>query len=112
MEEFNYFKIGSDDKSKPIYRITLGELIPEEDRKTHPTKQLYDNLSGEIGFIDYTINQSTLEILLIGIEPEFKGDGYKKDLIKEAASCAKANKLRNVIHYNETLYTKKEIKKL
>jgi len=112
MSEINYFKIESCDKTKPIYRITLGDLIPEEKRQTHPTKNLYENLTGSKGFIDYAVVDHTLEIILVGIEPEYKSNGCKQALFKEAGSYAKTNKLKEVIYYNEKIYTKKELKKL
>jgi len=121
MSEINYFRIESRDITKPIYRITLGDLIPEEERITFPTARKdrsgnifpqNQNLSGSKAFLDYAINKDSLEILLVGIEPQFQSNGAKDLLIEEVGRCAKLNKLKEVIHYSTTIYSEKQIKKL
>ncbi len=67
----------------PVYRLCIGELIPETERSIFTPKLLsaeHKNpvFSGSIGFADFTFNskQDSLEVLVIGIEPHAQQFGF------------------------------------
>lgn len=102
--EFYLKDLNSD--GKPIYRVALGNLINAKERKTFPPifrDQEVNDKSGSIGFMDVTIDKhplpletdsdmyeltKALTILTIGIEPDYRGNGYAKMLQERAEELA------------------------
>ncbi len=97
------FEVEYNVQDSPVYRVTLGELMPSNRRKT--IREIVDPISptGSIGFMD-VIRQdiylpkigemderikTVLTILVIGIEPEFQGrQEYVRCLANRAESLA------------------------
>ena len=105
---------------RPVYRLTLGNLMPAVQRKTFPLDLLVfpdcgADLSGEIGFMDITFGrekfgrrpqgpQTTppsfeppLTILVIGIEPEHQGRGYGKLFLELAEQIARTKQICRIL---------------
>lgn len=100
----NEFYLTREIDGQRVYRVTLGNLIPESDRKIFPEHG--DNLTGSMGYIDMifnyvsipkkikrTLNISENEIvtnlLYVGVEPNYQGNGLSKKLLELGEELAK-----------------------
>ncbi len=70
---------------RPVYRLCIGELMPEDQRITLPgipipadQKPEQQFFTGTIGYVDFTFSASleTLAVLVIGIEPHAQRFGF------------------------------------
>ena len=106
------FEAGYSVHGLPVYGIALGELIPTNTRKTITDWSNPDSQTGSVGFMDvvrqnraipaengigYEI-KDVLAILVVGIEPEFRGRfGYIRYFAERAETLARELGLDTVI---------------
>lgn len=100
----NEFYLNRKIDNQEVYRITLGDLILESDRKIFPEQDT--NLTGSIGFMDIIFdyksipkkikqsldianNDSITNLVYIGVEPKYQGKGFSKKLLKIGEKLAK-----------------------
>jgi len=82
-------KMSMFDPNKPINdieRLIVGEKMPQSDRITWPSKSsVPDWISGSIGFLDFIEvekEEKFIDLYMIGIEPNYRRQGYATKLIK------------------------------
>ena len=105
------FEAGYSLHENPVYRVALGKLIPANQRKTERVS--FDNSqTGSVGFMDVArLNRAiparteedyetkeVLAILVMGIEPEFRGRiGYLRYFFERAETLAREWGLDTVV---------------
>ncbi|MBI4158904.1 hypothetical protein HY500_01445 [Candidatus Woesearchaeota archaeon] len=106
------FEAGYSVHELPVYRIALGELIPTNTRKTITDWSNPNSQTGSVGFMDVVCQsraipfesgigyetKDVLAILVVGIEPEFRGRSrYLGYFFERAESLAREWGLDTII---------------
>ncbi|MBW3020343.1 hypothetical protein KY334_03525 [Candidatus Woesearchaeota archaeon] len=95
-DEINHLTI---DPNLEIERIIVGSFMNETRRTVYPINEGSAS-TGTIGFLDYSIESKTsdLRIILMGIEPNFKNEGYEYKLLETVEEKAKQLKKKRIFY--------------